>query len=122
MRGITMRLPKTLPIVPEDDHVRRLLAACRDDFEGRRNKAPIALLSDSGLRISEALRLRVEDVRFGERTISVISGKGAKDGIGFFGAETAQMLRSWLAVRHVFPEDFLFSTRLGNRCLATTPY
>lgn len=80
--------PVVLPRVPEDEAVRRRLAACSDTFEGRRNRALVALLADSGLRISEALRLRVEDINFGTRTITVRQGTGGKDGIGFFGAET----------------------------------
>lgn len=55
-----MRTPKTLPRVPEDETVRRLLTACPDTLEGRRNKVLVALLADSGLRISEALRLRCD--------------------------------------------------------------
>ena len=47
-----MKALKTLARVPEDDHVRKLLKACADTFEGRRNRALIALLADSGLRIS----------------------------------------------------------------------
>ncbi|MGH2427244.1 MAG: tyrosine-type recombinase/integrase [bacterium] len=53
---------KTLPRLTEDEHVRKLLVACQDTFEGRRNRALIAVLADSGLRISEVLRLRLEDV------------------------------------------------------------
>jgi len=92
MRGLTMKSPRTLPRVPEDAEVGRLLAACPDTFEGRRNRALIALLADSGLRSSEALRLRIEDVNFATRTLSVRGGKGGKDGVGFFGAEAAQHL------------------------------
>jgi site-specific recombinase XerD len=115
LRGITMRAPKTLPRVPEDGDIRRLIAACDDTFRGRRNRALVALLSDSGLRISEALRLRIEDVRFAERTFAVRSGKGQKDGVGFFGAETAQALRAWLGVRRdAQPEDYLFTDQRGR--------
>ncbi len=115
MRGITMKLPRTLPRVPEDESVRRLLGACPDTFEGRRNKALVGLLADSGLRISEALRLRIEDVNSSTRTLMVLSGKGQKDGTGFFGAETAALLRSWLQIRHdANPEDYLFSDRQGR--------
>ena len=89
-----MKAPKTLPAVPEDDAVRRLLAACADTFEGCRNRTLVALLADSGLRISEARRLRIEDVNFAARTIHVWGGKGGKDGTGFFGAEAAQCLRA----------------------------
>ena len=72
--------PRRLLAVPEDDQVRRLLAACPDIFEGRRNRALIALLADSGLRISGALRLRVEDVNFATRTIAVRGARAARTG------------------------------------------
>ncbi len=116
MRGLTMRTPRTLPRVPDDDAVRRLLVATdHDAFEGRRNRALIALLADSGLRIGEALRLRVEDVTFGARTVNVRAGKGQKDGVGFFGSEAATHLRAWLAKRREMQaEDFLFCDRDGR--------
>jgi integrase len=57
-----------------------------ETFEGRRNRALVALLADSALLIGEALRLRIEDVSFAARTLNVRAGKGRKDGIGFFGA------------------------------------
>ena len=115
MRGLSMKSPKALPRVPEDETVMHLLAGCPDTFEGRRNKALVSLLADSGLRISEALRLRIEDVNFSTRTLSVRGGKGQKDGVGFFGAETAQVVRPWLGPRgEAMPEDFLFCDQQGR--------
>ncbi len=32
-RGITIRIPRTLPRVPEDDDVRRLIQVCSQTFE-----------------------------------------------------------------------------------------
>src|SRR6266704_998437 len=85
---------------------------CPPTFLGRRNRALIALLADSGLRISEALRLRIEDVNFSTRTLEVHGGKGGKDGVGFFGAEAAQVMRVWLTTRtDTAPEDYLFVDR-----------
>jgi integrase/recombinase XerC len=115
MRGFAMRIPKTLPRVPEGGDVQKLLRACPDTFEGRRNRALIALLADSGLRVSEALHLRIEDVNFATRTLSVRGGKSGKDGVGFFGAEAAKLIRAWLAKRvEVRPEDYLFVDRAGR--------
>ena len=115
VRGIVIRVPRTLPRVPEDEDVIRLLRACPQTFEGRRNRALIALLADSGLRISEALRLRIEDVNFSTRILDVRGGKGGKDGVGFFGAEAAQTLRAWLGIRREATlEDYLFVDRTGR--------
>ncbi len=111
-----MKTPKTLPRAPEDDAVRKLMLACDPEtFEGRRNRSIIALLADATLRIGEALRLRIEDVNFAARTLSVRSGKGQKDSVGFFGAETAQHLRAWLPKRRdAQPEDYLFCDQQGR--------
>src|SRR5689334_25410276 len=58
MAGLVMRAPKTLPRVPDDEAVGQLLAGCPATWEGRRNRAMIALLADSGLRKDELRRLR----------------------------------------------------------------
>jgi site-specific recombinase XerD len=114
-QGLAMRLPKSLPRVPDDEAVPRLLAACPDTFEGRRARTLIALLADSGLRVSEALRLQIEDVRLSTRTLVVRGGKGAKDRTGYFGAAAAHELRAWVQARPgAYPEDFLFTDRQGR--------
>lgn len=115
MRGLTMKAPKTLPRVPEDWEVVRLLDACRSTWEGVRNRAVVAFLADSALRITEALRLRVCDVNFKAQTVSIREGKGQQDGVGQFGARVAEQLRVWLAVRGDHgPEDLLFCSRDGR--------
>jgi site-specific recombinase XerD len=122
MAELKMRCPKTLPRVPAEDDVRRLLAACDQSFEGRRNRAMIALLADSGLRKEEARRLHLGEVDMNTRTLRIHQGKDRKDGVGFFGEATASMLRSWLAI-HSDPRAgcFLFVTREGAQ-LGTTSF
>jgi site-specific recombinase XerD len=115
MRDLTMRAPKTLPCVPVDDAVRRLLAICSNTPEGRRNRALIAVLADSGLRKEEARLLRIADVDFTARMIRVHAGKGQKDGVTFFGDATASILKAWLTV-HPDPRGvaFVFCARDGS--------
>jgi len=114
MAGMTMRLPKTLPRVPAVENVRRLLAACDQTFEGRRNRAIVGLLADSGLRREEARRLRIADMDLVALLVHVRAGKGQRDGVTFFGQATASLLRAWLAVHpDPRPAAFLFCTREG---------
>ena len=69
------RRPRTLPVVLSAEQVRALLARMRTP-----TSALIArLLYGSGLRLTEALRLRIKDVSLDRRTISVRRAKGDKD-------------------------------------------
>jgi site-specific recombinase XerC len=116
MAGIAMRVPRTLPNPPDAEDVRRLLQACDTSFEGRRNRAMVMLLADSGLRREEARRLRVGDVDFATRLIRVQAGKGQRDGVGFFGEATASALRAWLGLHpDPRPAVFVFVTRGGRQ-------
>ena len=115
IRGLTMKAPQTLPWVPEDWEVVRLLEACPSTWEGIRNRTLAALLADSALRISEALRLRIGDIKFSTQTLTVHEGKGQRDGVSHFGRRTAEQLRVWLAVRGgPAAEDLVFCTREGR--------
>jgi integron integrase len=56
----------------------------------------VKLLYGSGLRIAEALRLRVHDIDFGLKTITVHDGKGAKDRITTFSEKLSIPLQEHL--------------------------
>ena len=66
--------PKKLPVVLSHDEVRRLLALV-DGQVG----LMASLLYGAGMRLMEAVRLRVKDVDFDRREICVRNGKGGKD-------------------------------------------
>lgn len=62
------------------DEVRAMIRACSSKAPtGIRNRALIALLWGSGLRISEALALYPKDVDITAGTVRVLCGKGRKD-------------------------------------------
>jgi len=67
-----------------------------------------SLLYGSGLRISECLGLRVQDVGFDDLVIRVHRGKGQKDRVTVLDASMVEPLRVHLAgVRKLFDEDVL---------------
>ena len=55
------------------------------------------ILYGSGLRISEAIRLRIQDIDFDLKSITVRSGKGDKDRITTFTASVMSFLQSHLS-------------------------
>jgi integron integrase len=66
--------PKRIPVVLTRSEIRAVLACLTGTWW-----LIASLLYGSGLRLTEALRLRVEDVNFDQRLILVRDGKGAKD-------------------------------------------
>lgn len=85
--------PRRLPTVLTRDEVRAVL---------RRLEGPswlvAALLYGSGLRLLEALRLRVKDVEFGINQLTVRSGKGAKDRVTMLPGIAKEPLRRHLEI------------------------
>ncbi len=63
---------------------------------GIRNKAIIAILAESGLRLSELINIRAKDIDWNSGVIRVI-GKGNKEGYAPFGKKAEGYLRLWLS-------------------------
>jgi integrase len=67
------------PEVFTEDEVRALIGACsKRGVTGHRNRALLAILWRTGVRISEALELRPHDIDFRNGTVRVRLGKGLK--------------------------------------------
>ncbi|MDP2956594.1 MAG: site-specific integrase [Longimicrobiales bacterium] len=72
------------------------------------------MAADEGVRKEELRRLRIGDLDLATRLITVRGGKGAKDGVTFFGEATASLLRAWLAAHpDPRPAAFIMVTREG---------
>ena len=80
--------------------VQRLLAACsRRSPTGLRNGALVALLFGAGLRLSEALALKVRDFDMEQRTVTVHHGKGDKRRVSAIVSDAVPYLDRWLEKR-----------------------
>lgn len=91
------RLWKVLPSVMSTKEVDRLLAApSRDKRNGIRDRALLELMYASGLRVSEAANLRLEDVHFDEGYLRC-TGKGNKVRVVPFGTRARDALERYLA-------------------------
>ena len=102
------RMPRLLPETLTQAETERLLAAPRE--EAVLERALLELLYAAGLRVSEALRLDLEDISFDGAFVRVI-GKGDRERLVPIGEVALAAIRAWLggpraalvAVHHVQP-------------------
>jgi integrase/recombinase XerD len=76
---------------------------------GIRDRAMLHLCFAGGLRVSELIGLRVDDIKFQPRASVLVHGKGRRERCLPLWKETASALRAWVAVRGqvLVPELFL---------------
>lgn len=84
---------------------------------GIRNRALVMVLWRSGLRIKEALSLRVADIDFEEGSLRVLHGKGDKSRTAFIDRAPLEYVRTWIDKRNelrIGPVHPLFCTLRGG--------
>jgi integron integrase len=92
INAVRAKSPLRIPVVLTRDEVFQIL-----DLLVGTNKLIAQLLYGSGLRIMEAVRLRVKDIDFNLRQIVIRSGKGNKDRVTVFPEELHGPLKTHLA-------------------------
>jgi integron integrase len=98
---VRARKPKRLPVVLTKAEALRVIGAMSGV-----NQLMARLLYGSGLRVMECLRLRVKDIDFEQRTITVRDGKGEKDRVTMLPESAIAPLRDHLTrVRHLHAGD-----------------
>jgi integrase len=101
---------KGLPEILTLEEFQRILA---DAYRAApRDGLLLRLLFESAVRVSELSRLDVPDVEFGERTLRVRQGKGAKDRLVLFTPDLGQLLQVHLGGRTRGP---LLTSNRGTR-------
>ncbi|MGH3908995.1 MAG: tyrosine-type recombinase/integrase [Pseudonocardiaceae bacterium] len=97
------------------DEIKALLAAPdRGAWLGRRDRALLVLMIQTGVRVSELVGLRVCDVHLGSGAHIRVVGKGRKKRATTLTGETVAIVRQWLSERRGQPADPLFPTRQGR--------
>jgi integron integrase len=85
------KTPKRLPVVLTQEEIQQILA----HLEGT-NQLIVRLLYGTGMRILEALRLRVKDIEFTRKEILIRDGKGFKDRVTVLPASLIEPLQAHL--------------------------
>jgi len=82
---------------------------------GRRDRTLLLVVSETGLRNSEATSLRRQDVQFGTGAHIGCLGKGRKMRCTPLHPEVAAVLREWMAQQRDKPDDYVFPSSRGGR-------
>jgi integrase/recombinase XerD len=98
-----------------DDEVEALLAAPdRSTFLGRRDHTLLVTAVQTGLRVTELIGLRIQDVVLGTGAHVRCLGKGRKERATPLTPQTGEVLRSWLKERRGAAPDPVFPTSRGT--------
>lgn len=91
-----------------------LAAPDRGAWLGRRDHALLALMIQTGIRVSELTGLHIGDVHLGVGAHIRVTGKGRKKRSPTLTRETVAVLRAWVTELHGQPDQPLFPTRQGR--------
>jgi len=105
---------KKLPVV----HDKEFILAMIEKTENLKHKLLISLLYSSGLRVSEAIRLKLENIDIINKECRIISGKGNKDRISILSDNFIALLTKYLQ-EYNLTSGYLFPSHKGHVCTRT---
>jgi len=100
---------RRLPVVLSRDEVQRLFAVVTN----LKQKALFMVAYDAGLRLSELINLRLEDIDSGRMVLRIRQGKGKKDRYARLTPGLLELLREYW--REFRPENLLFPGAAANK-------
>ena len=117
MIGIkSQKTPKKLPVYLTKDEITRLLNTTKN----KKHRLLIELMLSSGLRVSECVNLKIQDINFEEKTIHVKSGKGDKERITIISDTALQGIKENLSKRKI-DSEYLFIKSSGKPITSKLP-
>lgn len=104
----TPKIHRKFPPVLSKSEIKALLDACLS----HKSRLLIQFMYSAGLRISECINIRMEDVDFGENLCIVRQGKGKKDRITLLSKDLAVSLQDYSA-KEKMSSGLIFTNRHG---------
>jgi integrase/recombinase XerD len=105
----TPKIPKKLPITLSKEEIKQLIDAATHE----KSKLLIKVIYASGLRVSEALKLKVEDLEMEQKIGWVRNGKGGKDRMIILSEQVLAELKSFLRSRSI-QKGYIFLGKDGK--------
>jgi integrase/recombinase XerD len=99
---------KRLPTVLSIKEVKELISVTRN----LKHRTILSLIYSSGLRVSEAAKMNVNDIDFGRKCIFIRCGKGKKDRMTILSEKIINLLRMYIEI--IKPDKWLFPGQYPN--------
>lgn len=114
MKGIPRsKKPKKLPVVLSKPELNDLFNAVTN----LKHRAILVTIYAAGLRISEAVNLKVSDIDSKNMQIPVVQGKGQKDRYTLLSPKNLEILRDYWKYHH--PTEWLFPGNTADKPIST---
>jgi integrase/recombinase XerD len=104
----TPKIKKTTPIVLTKEEIKKIF----DNVKNIKHKLILQLYYSSGLRLSEAIKLKKKDLDFNENVIWIRGGKGGKDRMSILSKKLSNDLKEF--TKYKSSEDFVFTNSKGD--------
>jgi site-specific recombinase XerD len=115
-RGIKLKLPDVLPRAMNPTDVRKLLGVIEDI----RERALFLLLLRTGIRIGEALGLRLNDLDIRDRKVRLFQGeKNSMGRVVYLSDDALFAMKLWLRRRDKSKEFVFYGRSHGHLCYST---
>jgi len=108
------KTPKGLPVVLSRIEIRNIIESAKNP----KHKLLLSLAYGAGLRVSEAISLKVRDLDLLELTIHIRQAKGQKDRISVIPESISDKLKNLIAGKE--NSDFVFASERGGKLTART--
>jgi site-specific recombinase XerD len=106
--------PKSLPVVLSRNEIEKIIQS----LANIKHRLLLSLAYGAGLRVSEVIALRVQDLDFEELTVHIKQAKGQKDRISVLPEKLINDLKNQTAGK--IKDDFVFSSERGGRLTTRT--
>ena len=107
------KVDKRLPKFVYYNDLLDIIRESTNDKDGVRDRLIIEMLYATGLRVSELVNIKINDIDFNNRRI-VVCGKGNKERIVYYGEYAEDVLKEYL-LTHKNTEGYLFINSRGGK-------
>ncbi|MFH1972808.1 MAG: site-specific tyrosine recombinase/integron integrase [archaeon] len=103
------KFEKKIPVTLSKKEIQNLL----ETIKNIKHRILLELMVSSGLRVSEVVSLKIEDIDFEEKTIHVKSGKGNKDRKTIVSSSVLKLINEYLDTRKN-DSEYIFEKKEGH--------